>query len=144
MDMVLLCLYYIQAWQVQMMLFSMCLSINDTVYEAQGLFICFSHGIYISSLTQGLKDDLMCQHLTLSWNRELKTGSQEYLLHSSVGCGQNYQVKSPLARAANILHCVGKSPPCLSVLTSSRAVHRSWLWHLSSLNGKEERSSTLH
>lgn len=55
MDMVLLCLYSIQAWQVQIMLFSMCLSTNDTVYEAQGLFVCFCHGIYISSLTQGLK-----------------------------------------------------------------------------------------
>lgn len=55
MDMVLLCLYSIQGWQVQMMLFSMCLSTSDTVYEAQGLFVCFCHGIYISSLTQGLK-----------------------------------------------------------------------------------------
>lgn len=55
MDMVLLCLYSIQAWQVQIMLFSMCLSTSDTVYEAQGLFVCFCHGIYISPLTQGLK-----------------------------------------------------------------------------------------
>ncbi len=55
MDMVLLCLYSFQAWQVRMMLFSMCLSTNDTVYEAQGLFVCFCHGIYISSLTQRLK-----------------------------------------------------------------------------------------
>lgn len=38
-----------------MMLFSICLSTSDTVYEVQGLFVCFCHGTYISSLTQGLK-----------------------------------------------------------------------------------------
>lgn len=38
-----------------MMLFSMFLATSDIVYDAQGLFVCFCHGIYISSLTQGVK-----------------------------------------------------------------------------------------
>lgn len=37
------------------MLFSMCSYTSVTVYEVQGLFVCFCHGIYISSLTQALK-----------------------------------------------------------------------------------------
>lgn len=54
---------HVQAWQVVMMLFSMLLSTNDTIYETVGWFVCFCHGIYIPSPAKGRNRDSGLVHM---------------------------------------------------------------------------------
>lgn len=148
MDMVLLWLYSIQAWQVQMMLFSMCLSTSDTVYEAQGLLVCFCHGIYISSLTQGLKTTSCASTENSAGTEGLDRLAGMFATLNLQGVVKmiKWSKKLSFNRSAQFYalelvstHHAGVSWQILGLFFCS------WLWHLFSLDGiNKETSSPLN
>lgn len=56
-----------------MMLFSMCVSPQMTEFMRPGVCLFVDCGIYISSLTQGLKDDLMSSALKVQLRQSAGT-----------------------------------------------------------------------